>query len=166
MAQIDLKNATITIRDGATPTANELEINIGQGTLTFSEKRTMEYTLNRGALDEVREGDEQPMDVSFDIVWEYVKGTTGTSGVPSPIDALKHINAASTWTSSDSDACRPYAVDLEIAYVPSCSTGNNETIILPDFRYEDLAYDIKAGTIRCSGKCNVTDASPTRTAKT
>lgn len=165
MAQIDLKNATVIIRDGTTPTPNEIEVKLGEGNLTYSEKRNMQYMLNRGLLDEVREGDQVPMDVSFDAVWEYIKGTTGTGGVPSMEDALKKINAASGWVSTDSDACRPYAVDIVILHDPPC-TGDLEEIVLSDFRYEDLSQDLRAGTIACSGKCNVTQASVTRASQT
>jgi hypothetical protein len=160
MAQIDLKNATVIIRDGTAVTPNEIEVKLGEGNLTYSEKRNMEYTLDRGILDEVREGDQVPVDVSFDAVWEYIKGTTGTAGVPTIQDALKKINAASGWTSSDADTCRPY-----VLYDPPC-TGDVEEIVLSDFRYESLDQDLRAGTISCSGKCNVTQASVTRGSQT
>lgn len=132
---------------------NSITIKVGEGTVTYSEKRNMQYTLDRGKLDEVREGDEVPMDVKFDLIWDYIKGSSVALSPPSPEDALKKIGLASTWISSDSDACKPYAVDLVITYVPPC-TGDQEEITLPDFRYESLDHDLKAGTISCSGKCN------------
>lgn len=133
----------------------EITIKVGDGTLTYSEKRNIEYTLDRGKLDEVREGDEVPMDVKFDLVWDYISGPA--SGTPTVEDALKKKGLASTWTSSDTDACKPYALDIVITYVPAC-TGDQEEITLPDFRYEALDHDIKAGTISCTGKCNATKA--------
>lgn len=138
---------------------NEITVKVGEGTLTYSEKRNMEYTLDRGALDEVREGDEVPMDVKFDLVWEYIKGDG--AGAPSVEDALKKIGDASTWRSSDTDACKPYAVDVVVEYEPDCA-GDPEEIVLPDFRWEALDHDLKAGTISCSGKCNATTADVTR----
>jgi hypothetical protein len=151
-----------TVADNAPITAygkvNEITVKVGEGTLTYSEKRTMEYTLNRGTLDEVREGDEVPMDVAFDLVWEYI---TGTTGAPTVEDALKKIGEASTWRSSDTDACKPYAVDIVVEYEPDC-TGDPETITLPDFRWEALDHDLKAGTIKCTGKCNATVAEIVR----
>jgi hypothetical protein len=134
----------------------EIEVKVGDGTLTYSEKRNVEYTTNRGALSEVRLGDEVPMDVKFDFVWEYIKGLTGTITVE---DALKKTGDAATWVSSDTDACRPYAVDVAVVYTPSCSTtDSNEEIVLEDFRWESLDHDIKAGTVSCTGKCNRTTA--------
>jgi len=159
-AQIDLKNCTIRIKDGG---ANYIDVKIGEGNLTYSEKRNMQYTLDRGLLDEVREGDEVPVDVKLDAVWEYITGGVSSSGVPSIEDALKKKGGAASWASTDTDACRPYAVDLEIIYEPTPEgCGDDETILLSDFRYEELAHDLRAGTISVTGKCNVTEAVATR----
>jgi len=165
MAQIDLKQATVTIKDGA---AHTLEVRIGEGNLTYTETKNMEYKLNRGLLDEVREGDEVPIDVAFDFVWDYLKGpssASGSGGTPTIEDALKKRGGAADWTSSDSDECRPYAVDLVILYVPNCSTGDQEELTLPDFRQEGLAHDLSAGTVAATGKCNATEAIVARAAQ-
>lgn len=160
MSQIDLKDATITFADNAG--TNSIEIKIGEGNLTYTERVEREYTLDRGNLDEVRNGDQSPMDVSIDFVWDYIKGTGGTGVPPSPQDALKQIGNAATWVSTDSDLCRPYAIDIIITYNPNCGTGNIETITLPDFRYEEISMDLRAGTMACSGKCNATEATSVR----
>lgn len=165
MAKIDLKNATLTIQDGTSPTPNSVELTIGEGNLTFTETRNLEYTLNRGAIDEyaeVREADDTPVEVSFEIVWTYISGESSTGALPTPVEALKKTGNASAWVSTDSDDCRPYAVDILITYEPPC-TGDSETMTLPDFRYEQLDYDLKAATISCSGKCLVTDITSVRT---
>lgn len=138
---------------------NSITVKVGEGTLTYSEKRNMEYTLDRGTLDEVREGDEVPMDVKFDITWDYITGDG--VGTPSVEDALKKLGDAATWRSSDLDACKPYAVDVVIEYTPDCA-GDPEVITLPDFRWESLDHDLKAGTISCTGKCNATVADVVR----
>jgi hypothetical protein len=162
-AQIDLKRAIVKIKDGSTP-ANEIEVKIGEGNLTYTESRNMEYTLDRGVLDEVREGDQVPVSVNFDFVWEYLKGSTG-GGTPTIEDALKKRGEASDWVSVDADACRPYAVDLEITYSPTpVSCGDMEVILLQDFRYETLDHDLSGGTVAATGQCNVTEATVTRQA--
>lgn len=153
MAQIDLKDATIWIRDGS-PTPNKIEVKIGEGDFTWEEKVTRQYIKNRGNLDIVRNGDEEQMTVSFSFVWEYIKGTVGSAGIPTVEDVLKRVNSASAWVSTDADACQPYAVDIIINYVPNCSTGDQEVIIFPDFRYETLSHDLKAGTVSCAGGSN------------
>lgn len=167
MAQIDLKYTTLSLQDGSTPTPNSITIKIGEGNLTYSENKTIEYTLDRGLIDEVREGDEVPMDVSFDLVWEFITGNTDSAGVPPTVeDALKNQNNAASWVSSDPDTCRPYALDVIIEYVPQCGAGaptqEQEVITLPDFRYETLDHDLRAGTISCSGRCNAKVATIVR----
>lgn len=136
-----------------------ITIKMGDGTLTWSEKRNVEYTTDRGKLDEVRLGDEVPVDVSIDAVWEYISGPT--AGVPTIRDVLYQEGLAASWVSSDTDACRPYAVDIEIEYTPACA-GDIEIITLSDYRFESFDADIKAGTLKTSGKCNITKASAVR----
>ena len=142
--QIDLKFAAFTI--------NAVELKIGEGNLTYSEKRTIEYTLDRGTLDEVREGDEVPVDVSFDLVWAEMSGGSIKDQITGKTGAV----------SSDTDACRPYACDINIAFVPLPSgCGASSAVVLPDFRHEDLAHDMRAGTIAVTGKCNATEVEVT-----
>ena len=117
-------------------------------------------------LDEVREGDEVPMDVRFDFVWEYLLGSATTGAAATIEDALKKRGNAAAWVSTDSDACRPYAVDIIITYVPDCTPADTEVITLADFRYEQLDHDARAGTVACSGRCNVKTASSVRFATT
>lgn len=166
-AQIDLKNAIIRIKDGGAGTAQQsIEVTIGEGNLTYTERKNIEYTLDRGNLDEVREGDQVPVDISIDAVWEYITGGTATGAIPSIEDALKNRAAAAAWISSDPDACRPYAVDLEIEYLPTPSNcGDKEIITIPDFRYEEIAHDLRAGTFAISGRANVVEATAVRSAQ-
>lgn len=166
-AQIDLKNATIRIKDGGAGTAQQsIEVTIGEGNLTYTERKNMDYTLDRGNLDEVREGDQVPVDVSLDAVWEYITGGSATGAVPTIEDALKNRGPAAAWVSSDPDACRPFAVDLEIEYLPVPSNcGDKEIITIPDFRHEEIAHDLRAGTFAISGRANVTEATAVRSAQ-
>jgi len=159
-AQIDLKECTIYLKDGGTGSAQQsLEVKIGEGNLTYDEKKNMEYTKDRGALDTVREGDEEQMDVSFDFTWEFLKAVSTTgAGTPTIEDALKQRGEASDWVSSSSDECEPYAVDVEIHYAPDCGSELDEIITLPDFRYTSLAHDLRAGTVAVTGQCNATEA--------
>jgi len=159
-AQIELKNTTLKIKDAG---ANEIEIKIGEGTLTYDEKRIMEYVRNRQLLDSVREGDQEPMDVSFEFKWEQLRAvSTSGAGTPTLEDALKQRGEAAAWVSTSDDICEPYCVDIEIINTPDCGSEIAETIILPDFRYESLGHDVKAGVVSVSGRCNATEAIVTR----
>jgi hypothetical protein len=92
--------------------------------------------------------------LKFDFFWEYIRSAS-TGATPTVEEALKNIGGAADWTSTDSDTCRPYAVDIEVEYIPAC-TGAAEQITFADFRYEQLDHDLRAGTVSCSGKCNST----------
>src|SRR6266576_3971774 len=108
MAAIDLKNTTIKVKDGA---GHSITVTLGTGNLTYEEKRNIEYVKDRGLLDTVREGDEEPVDVRLDATWENL---TGVGGAPTVEDAMKRRGPAATWTSTSADPCEPFAVDIEI----------------------------------------------------
>jgi hypothetical protein len=151
--QVTINHSTFKVKDGAT-TPNEITVKVGEGNITYTERRGIEYTLNRGQLDEVRLGDESPMDVSFGMNWEYILNYS-TGAAPNVEEALLKRGAASSWTSADTaDPCKPYATDLELALDPSCG-GTTQTITIPDFRVEQIDHDLRAGTVSASGKANV-----------
>jgi hypothetical protein len=141
----------------------ELEIKIGDGNVTYTEANEYEYDLDRGVLDTVRAGDQVPMDVSLDFVYEYI--TTGTGETTAPMDALKQIGDASEWRSSSSDPCEPYAVDVEVVHTPICTTQDIETTVFPDFRSESREPDLGEAAVSVSGRCNATQPTVTRTAQ-
>jgi len=160
MAQIDFKKATVKIKDGTTPTPNELTVVIGEGNLTYTERVNREYTLDRGVIYGVRDGDEEPMDVSLEFLWEFLTASTGET--PTIEDAFKNRGEASAWVTSGDDPCEPFAVDIEVVYTPDCPGVENETIVLPEFRYEELEHDFDAGSVSVSGKCNAKEATVSR----
>lgn len=139
--------------------ARTVAIKVGEGNLTYSEKKTRQYIPDRGTLDGVRNADEEPMDVSLDIVWEFLIAET-SSGTPTPREALLKIGEASSWASTNTDACSIYCIDVEIENDANCaSSQDREFIMLEEFHWESLSQDLKAGTIKLSGKCNRTEAA-------
>ncbi len=138
----------------------QLEIKIGDGNLTYTERNNYEYRLDRGDLDTVVEGDQAPMEVKIDGVFESI--TTGTSEDISVMDALKGIGGAAGWFSSASDPCEPYAVDVEVVHTPPCGSKQTETVLFPDFRSETREINYKDATISTTGKCNATEPTVTR----
>lgn len=168
MAIYDIKRCTIKIKDG-TATPKEVTVVVGEGNLTYEEKRTMEYIKDRGVLNDVREGDEEPIDVSLDFTWEEIKSISGDA-TPTVEEALKQEGPAATWVSSDADPCNPYAVDIEITHDPLCAgTGTSqkkEVTLLSDFRWESLNHDLRNASVAVRGKCNVKRATITRVTNT
>ena len=149
---VDLKDAIIKIKDGG---ANEITVTVGAGNLTYTEKKENEYVTDRGSLDLVCEGDEQPMDVKMDFQWTQITNSSGGSATIE--DALKQQGGAAAWASTDSNACNPYAVDVEVAIVPGCGSLPTVTTTLPDFRHDQLYHDLQAGTVSCTGRCNAVE---------
>jgi hypothetical protein len=142
-----------------------LEVKIGDGAMSYTENREMEYRLDRGELDTVREGDDQPMEVSMDFVWEFITAVTSLDLLPTIEDAIKKRGLASTWVSSDTaDPCSPYAVDIEIEHDPPCGGEQREIILLPDFRWESLEHNAVDAQVSMTGRCNSKEAVITRAA--
>jgi hypothetical protein len=140
-----------------------VEAKIGDGNLDYTENRNMDYRLDRGELDTVREGDDVPMDIKLDFVWEFLRASTGDE--PTLEDAIKQRGEASAWVSSaTADACAPYAVDIEIENEPPCEDVEREFILLPDFRWESLEHNTKDAQISVAGKCNSKEAVVSRAA--
>jgi hypothetical protein len=142
-----------------------VRIKVGEGTITWSEKKPREFKKDRGRLDAVRDADEEPMEVAFTMNYEFITASTGDT--PSPEDVLKRRGEADDWDSADSDdPCAPFCVDIRILHTPpNCDTEDKELVILRKFYYESLDHDPKAGTIQCAGKCNATEAEVSRIAQ-
>lgn len=152
--------SNITTNDVLTFAPCRLDVKIGAGNLTWSEKKNYEYLLDRGDLDTVKEGDEAPVEVSLEFVYEHV--TTGTGEDITPVDAVKNTGEAADWTSSSDDQCEPYCVDIIVTQTAPCGATQGETLEFNEFRYESLDYDLSAATISVSGKCNVSTINATR----
>jgi hypothetical protein len=148
-AVVQIRDATIIVKDGGSRSA---QIKIGEGDLTFSEKKTIEYMPDRGILDEVREGDDVPLEVSVQGMWTYIQGTT--QGAEAVREILWGLNGA---VSTSTDTCQPYSCDIEITLQPPC-TGFTKTIKFPEFRAENVDFGVRGSTFSFSGKCNTTRA--------
>ncbi len=136
--------------------AQQIEIRIGDGDLSWTEAREIIYDLDRDILDDVRLGPEQPLELNAAFVFEWA--STGTGEAISPIDAIKRINDAEEWVSSDSDQCRPYAIDVVVDHVVPCGTNDDQRFSFEDFRWDSLEYSIQDAAITLTGRCNRTDA--------
>ena len=75
-AQIDMKDTTVKLKDGG---SNSITVTVGEGNLTYTERRNIDYTLDRGNLDEVREWDQVPVEVRMDFTWLYILGPSSAS---------------------------------------------------------------------------------------
>jgi hypothetical protein len=151
---------TYTTDAAVTLLPQNIKIKIGEGDLKWAENSQYKYDLDRGLLDEVRDGDEVPIDVTTNFTFDQIK--SGTGEVITPIEAVKGADAAGEWISSDPDSCQPYAVDMIVTDVRPCATVESATYLFPTFRSEKRDFDIKNATVSISGKCNVTEPVITR----
>lgn len=141
--------------DAITFLPQQIEIKVGDGDLKYTEKNEYLYDLDRGELDTVREGDDQPLEVALDFTYEHI--TTGTSEDISPMDALKQKGGAVGWFSSSPDQCEPYSVDIEIEHAAPCGTAQDEITLFPDFRPDQREVSLKDAVISVTGRCNATE---------
>jgi hypothetical protein len=133
----------------------EIEIKVGEGDLKYTEASQYKQWLERGTLDTVSAGDEVPMEVSTNFVFDQVK--SGTAETVTPIEAIKGVGNAAEWVSSSSNLCEPYACDIVVVDDRDCSAEETRTYTFPDFRSEKRDYDLKGATVAVSGKCNATE---------
>lgn len=162
MPLIDLKHTRLYFRDRAT---NWIEFGVGEGDLTYTAARNIETDKNRGQLSRVREGEQEPLKVSFQFFWKYLRGSNGDP--PTIEDVLYHENEAADWVSAatdliggTTDASAPFAVHIQIVFTQTCIASDGTTynageqIVLPEFHFTELSHSLRDATVSCSGICN------------
>lgn len=183
--KIDLKNVTLFIRRTTwvrgLPSQSEagdfIIVKFGEGNLTWNIRRAFSYELDRGLLDDVRRGDEEPLDVSFGGKYEFVS-TIWTK--PSPPQRLSKYQLSleevvrgrmydgatvHPWITAGIERepwlqCSPYCVQLEAhndlrKECPDVLAMRGEALLWRYFRAETCDHDAKAGTVNVTGKCNI-----------
>jgi hypothetical protein len=147
--------------EGALTFINQrIEIKVGEGNLTWTEAKEYEYLRERGDLDTVKEADEQPVEMSMEFVYDYIKTQSGQD--ITAVDALKNQGEASEWVSTSDDLCEPYCIDILAKHCVPCGTDEDEDVNFVEFRYESLDFDMGEATIAVSGRCNVSEPTVTR----
>lgn len=136
---------------------HRLRVKLGEGDMTIEEKTNIEYTRDGGRLSEVREGDEQPLEVNLTANLEFISSDTANGEPPTIREALKRKGQCSTWVSASADKCQPYSVNLIVEYDPDCDPTLTEKITCPEFRVESVQASLKEGTLSLKGTCNVNE---------
>jgi len=147
------RNSTLWI--GKDPSkAGAMQIKLGTGNFSWTEAQTIEYEANQGKISSTdggvaTQGDDVPMAVQFDAIFEfYYDCTIGSVVYQSPVELLQ------SETRADGDACGPPSVHLWLDTTIECADETQvESLMFPRFRWESLNYDSDAGRISCSGNC-------------
>ena len=157
---MDLKDVVIKFVDGS-GTPKTLTLKMDEGNLTYSEKRNREYRLDRGIIDTVRDGDQEPLEVSLQGRFSALTSDTGEDVTVT--EFLRQEGAASAHVTTATDTCAPYAIDI-VAERTNCGTVLDEVITFSEFRYEEIGGDFGAGQLSITGKCNAVKPTSIRTA--
>lgn len=158
---MDLKNCAVIFRDGTTPTPNELELKMDEGNLQYTVRRNIEVKRDRGELDYLKEGDEEPMQVQLEGRFSAVKSS---SGDPVTVQEFLYKTGAASAYKSTGPVCAADTIDIVVEVDQDCGTTvEDEIITFEDFAYEEVGGDFKAGTLSVQGVCNAVRPSSTRT---
>lgn len=139
-----------------------LLIKVGDGNFTYDTDRTLDYEMDRGEVDAVVQGDDVPVSVNFDFVYEFLRASTG-SNVPTPEDVLRNRGEAASWVTAGADPCENYAIKIEVDYAPPCNL-DHEITVFPEFRVESVNHDLQNSSLSARGRCKVSDITPIRRA--
>jgi hypothetical protein len=148
----------ITNSEVITVLGNGIYAKLGEGNLTYSEKRNLIYVRDRGFIDTMKIGDDEPVDVSMDFTWEFLRSATGDEFTPTFEEAIKQVGAAANWVSTALDPCEPYCVNVWLLDIPPCGS-DAESIQLPEFRWTGFDHDLKGGKVSVKATCNVLQAN-------
>jgi hypothetical protein len=154
LTPIDLKNCNLYILDATG--SNYLAVRIGEGTLTYAIKRDIQQRKSRGNLWQLREGEEQVVEVQFQFIWDTI---TSTGDEPPTIEEAIYGEAPG-WQSASAavDPKGPFTVNLQLVnQVPCYGVGGGfitETHNFPIFAHDSLSHAIKDSTVDCKGISN------------
>lgn len=161
---------TPAIATGSVPANNDvvtfyprkLEAKIGEGNIEHTKNKDPQIDLDRGILDGARAGSEQPMEVSFSYVYDWLKAS---SGDPITVDeALEQEGDASDWISAAADPCEPYQVTIKVIDKPPCGSEEAEVILYKYFMPRTINASVEAASVTVTGVCVATKPTKYRVA--
>lgn len=177
-SKVSLKDAVLFIKTCNTSINSSdvtaVALKFGGGDVSWQETESVEYSTDRGRLDDVREGDESPITVTFSGVFTHALSISASTEPFTPYEILRanrlnayHPNGRTAnfvgygepWLIT-AGGCPPYATELELHINPRLrcplnSTIQGDGILFRYFRTEEHGVSINGGEFNVSGKCNV-----------
>jgi hypothetical protein len=140
--------------DALTFYPRKVEAKIGTGDINHTKNKDPIVDTNRGLLDGARAGTEQPMDVSFEFVYDWLRSST--PNVPTVDEVLEREGAAADWLTAAADPCEPYQVTLKVIDAPDCGSELAEVILYKYFLPQSINPSVDAAAVSVSGICVAT----------
>lgn len=135
----NLRDGELVVKDGTTPTANDITVALDEGDLGIDETLNTVNVLDRGSLDHMRQGDEEPVRVTFTLKFvEYLK-QSGDSD-PSVYEVLTQQGGAAAWASTNDDGGDVFTLTLEFTIASPTSGDQDETITLTKFHPTSISF--------------------------
>lgn len=132
-----MRDGTIKLIDATPTTPHEITIPFSVGDLTFTIKNNIINIMDRGTLNHMRAGDEEPITGSFSVkLAEFYSQTSATS--PTMYEALFKLGDAAGWVSVV--PCSIYAVKCELSYASPCDDEDGEKITFNKFIATDVNF--------------------------
>lgn len=153
----NIRDGVLKIKDGDT---EEIEIKLVDSGLTWTEHDNKIYVLDRGVLDHMRQGDEQPVDIALNL--KFVELIAHDSQAPTPYEAVKAVGAAASWVSTNDDGGGVYTTNLEFTISNPDPSAQDELITFAKFTPEtpaDFGEGDEHNTLVISGKAFITAPS-------
>jgi len=140
----------------------KLEVKVGEGDIEHTKNKDPQVDLDRGVLDGARAGNEQPMDVSFSFVYDWIRSST--TDVPTVDEVLEREGEAADWTNAAADTCEPYQVTLKVIDAPDCGSEQAEILLFKYFLPQSISASVESATVSVSGVCVATKPTVYRVA--
>mgnify|MGYP001603984751 CR=1 FL=1 len=149
----NLRDGEITLKDG-TGTPLTVVLTLEQGDMSWTDRRNYVKVLDRGVLDHVRAGDQEPVVLSFSVKIDRVSEPT------SPVtlyNALRKMGAAASWLSVG-QTHEPYALLVQFRMLDPAGGADHEIITFNKFFPEEVTMDEgeEFNTVSASGFAYIT----------
>jgi hypothetical protein len=165
-SSIDLRNCELKFVDGTSPTPKEMTFVFDEGEMTVGIRQEYIYRKNRGKLagGSVKEGDEQPMEISIS---GRFTGFSSTADSLAGMSALQFLRGGTGTQviASTGPACDAFCVDLELteSFPDGCDPGYDaEVSVYERFYVENIDVNYVNGQFTATGKCWAVYPSATR----
>jgi len=120
----NLRDGTLVLSDSGA--ANSITLACEEGDLRFAESNAVINVLDRGDLSHMRQGDEVPVTLSWTL--KFIELISSDTGIPTAYEAIKNIQAASGWTSTNTDGGDVFTLDMVFTISTPTATEKDEII--------------------------------------